>query len=289
MLAGTNFSTAILSDWFARVQRRRSSPSVLTPAEIRALLGCLPLRERVLVLLAASTGVRQSELFGIKWGDVDFARNTMNVVRSIVSGVVGPCKTESSQKPVSVHPTVLDTLCKWRVACRYSESSDWIFARRRYRGRKPIRGQAILRRYIRPAALRAGIEKRFGWHTFKHTYSTLLRSVGTEFKVMQELLRHSLLRSTLDVYTQAISPAKHAAQAAVLGLSSPWQRMQTALLRTLYASKVAKAETALIEKKGRKWGVRMHPFAPSLVSAKSEQLFWNEWRGRRDSNPRPLP
>lgn len=44
------------------------------------------------------------------------------------------------------------------------------------------------------------------------------RSVGTEFKVMQELLRHSSLRSTLDVYTQAISPAKHAAQAAVLAL-----------------------------------------------------------------------
>jgi integrase len=52
----------------------------------------------------------------------------------------------------------------------------------------------------------------------RHTYSTLFRSVGTEFKVMQELLRHSSLRSTLDVYTQAISPAKHAAQAAVLAL-----------------------------------------------------------------------
>jgi hypothetical protein len=42
--------------------------------------------------------------------------------------------------------------------------------------------------------------------------------VGTEFKVMQELQRHSTLRSTLDVYPQAITPAKHAAQAAVLSL-----------------------------------------------------------------------
>jgi hypothetical protein len=42
--------------------------------------------------------------------------------------------------------------------------------------------------------------------------------VATEFKVMQELLRHSSLRSTLDIYTQAISPAKHEAQAAVLSL-----------------------------------------------------------------------
>jgi integrase len=46
----------------------------------------------------------------------------------------------------------------------------------------------------------------------------MLRSVGTEFKVMQELMRHSTLRSTLDIYTQAVTPAKHAAQAAVVSL-----------------------------------------------------------------------
>jgi integrase len=198
--------------------KRRAAPSVLTPTEIKALLGGLNLRERTLVLLAASTGLRQSELFGVKWCDIDFAQHTMNVVRSIVYGVVGPCKTESSQKPVPVHPTVLEALGKWRQLCRYNKSDDWVFASRRYRGRKPIWGQAILRKYIRPAAQRVGIQKRFGWHTFRHTYSTLLRSVGTEFKVMQELLRHSSFRSTLDVYTQAISPAKHAAQAAVLAL-----------------------------------------------------------------------
>jgi integrase len=71
---------------------------------------------------------------------------------------------------------------------------------------------------VRPINERLGIQKCIGWHTFRHTYSTLLRRVGTEFKVMQELLRHSTLRSTLDVYTQAITPAKHAAQAAVLSL-----------------------------------------------------------------------
>src|SRR5271157_1022429 len=51
-----------------------------------------------------------------------------------------------------------------------------------------------------------------------HSYSSLLRSVGTDLKVMQEPLRHSSFRSTLDVYTQAITPAKHAAQAAVMSL-----------------------------------------------------------------------
>ena len=142
----------------------------------------------------------------------------MNVTRSIVYGVVGPCKTESSQKPVPVHPLVADALSAWRRQSTYIKAEDWIFASERHRGRHPFWGQAILRKHIRPVAEKVGIQKCFGWHTFRHTYSTLLRSVGPEFKVMQELLRHSTLRSTLDVYTQAITPAKHAAQAAVLSL-----------------------------------------------------------------------
>jgi integrase len=168
--------------------------------------------------LASLIGMRQSELFGLKWGDIDFERGTMSVIRSIVYGVVGPCKTESSQKPVPMHPTLADALTQWRKRCTYIRPEDWVFASKRYRGRRPYWGQAILRKYIRPAAQRVGIQKRFGWHTFRHTYSTLLRSVGTEFKVMQELLRHSSFRSTLDVYTQAVTPAKHAAQAAVMSL-----------------------------------------------------------------------
>ena len=157
----------------------------------------------------------------MKWGDIDFDQHTMSVTRSIVYGVIGPCKTESSQKPVPLHPSVSEVLIQWRKSCRYNKPHDWVFASKRHRGRKPYWGQAILRRYIRPVANRVGIQKRIGWHTFRHTYSTLLRSVGTEFKVMQELLRHSSLRSTLDIYTQAISPAKHAAQAAVLALVFP--------------------------------------------------------------------
>ncbi len=54
--------------------KRRRTPTVLTPAEIKALIGKLSIRERTLVLLAVSTGLRQSELFGLKWGDIDFSQ-----------------------------------------------------------------------------------------------------------------------------------------------------------------------------------------------------------------------
>ena len=198
--------------------KRKSAPVVLTPAEIRTLLEGLKIRERTLVFIVASTGIRQSELFALKWGDINSSAGTMNVARSIVHGFVGPCKTESSQKPVPIHPLVCEALVKWKEQSSYRQPEDWVFASRHSHGVKPYWGQAILQKYLRPAALELGIETRFGWHTFRHTYSTLLRSVGTEFKVMQELLRHSTIRSTLDVYTQAITPAKQNAQAAVMSL-----------------------------------------------------------------------
>jgi len=198
--------------------KRRRAPDVLTGAEIKMLVNNLPLRERTLVLLAASTGLRQSELFGLKWRDVDFEHGELNVIRSIVCGIEGRCKTESSQKPVPMHPQLAASLNEWRRHCRFKSVDDWVFASLLRGGRKPYWGAAIMRHYIQPAAQKLGIQKRIGWHTFRHTYSTLLPSLGVEFKVMQELMRHSSLRSTLDVYTQAVGPAKRAAQAAVLSL-----------------------------------------------------------------------
>jgi integrase len=162
-------------------------------------------------------------LFALKWEDIDFAHGTMNVTRAIAYGVVGKCKTEASQKPVPLHPILAEALTLWRVTCFYGKPEDWVFASRQHRGRRPLWGQAILRKYVRPAAERIGIEKRIGWHTFRHTFSTLLRSVGAEFKIMQELMRHSSVRSTLNVYTQAVTPAKREAQAAVLLLVFPSQ------------------------------------------------------------------
>ena len=201
--------------------KRRSAPNVLTAGEIKALVDHLPLRERTLVLLAAATGLRQSELFGLKWRDVDFKRGELSVIRSIVFGVVGRCKTESSQKPVPLHPLLGEALLAWRKTCKFIGVDDWIFASRLHKGRRPYWGASILRNYVRPVAATLNIQKRIGWHTFRHTYSTLLRSVGAKFKVMQELMRHSTLRTTMDVYTQAVAPAKHAAQAAVLALFFP--------------------------------------------------------------------
>ena len=172
--------------------------------------------ERTLVLLAAGTGLRMSELFGLKWRDVDFAGKQVSVLRSIVKQSVGPCKTEASQKPVPLDPRLVRTLRAWRRSAGFRQPTDWVFASPVRRGKFPFWGQALLRHYIRPAAVKVGITKRIGWHTFRHSYSTLLKASGVDIKVMQELLRHASTRVTLDTYTQAVTPAKRAAQTAVV-------------------------------------------------------------------------
>ncbi|HZB87102.1 MAG TPA: site-specific integrase, partial [Terracidiphilus sp.] len=174
------------------------------------------LRERTLVLLAASTGLRQSELFALKWGDIDFDQGTMNVTRAIVYGVVGKCKTEASQKPVPLHPILADALNRWRQSCVYRKSEDWVFATRHHRGKTPLWGQAILRKYVRPAAEKLGIQKRIGWHTFRHTYRSWLDETGAPMKVQQELMRHASIQTTMNVYGQAMSSSKREANSKVV-------------------------------------------------------------------------
>ena len=99
----------------------------------------------------------------------------------------------------------------------YPRDSDWLFASEVKNGREPCWPDSPLKRMVKPAAVRAGITKRIGWHTLRHTYSTLLRANGTDIKVQQELLRHSNVQTTLQVYTQAVSEQKRAANAMVVG------------------------------------------------------------------------
>jgi len=94
----------------------------------------------------------------------------------------------------------------------YSTPDDWVFASPRRKGKRPRRPEGVLSKIIRPAAVRAGIKKRIGWHTFRHTYSSTLVANGENLKVVQELMRHASSRFTLEVYTQAKARAKRDAQ-----------------------------------------------------------------------------
>ena len=198
--------------------KRKAIPVILSASEVQKLIAVLGIRERTLVLMAFGTGLRMSELFGLKWHDIDFHRNQISVTRSIVFQVVGPCKTEASQKPVPLDSRLAESLKMSRDRTEYSHAEDWVFASPAARGRRPYWGQSLMRTIIRPAAAKVGITQHIGWHTFRHTYSSLLRANKTDIKVTQELLRHASSRVTLDTYTQAVTAQKRRAQSSVIRL-----------------------------------------------------------------------
>ena len=158
---------------------RKKIPAVLEIKEVQVLLGALDVRERTMVLLDVVTGLRASELFGLKWTDINFKKNEISVTRSIVMQVVGPCKTEASQKPVPLDPVLARTLRSWQAHAKYKALSDWVFASPHSGGRKPYWYQSLKRNRIREAARGVGIAKKIGWHTFRHTCATLLRASGS--------------------------------------------------------------------------------------------------------------
>ena len=204
--------------WVRQSAKRRSSPDVLTSDGVRQLLAALEPRERIMVLLDVATRLRQSELFALKWKDVDFSNKQLRVTRSLVQQVVGHCKTGASQKPVPLHDHLIRSLRSWNRRTPHRTPESWVFASPQNRGKNPDWGQQLLRHHIRPVVKKLGITKRIGWHTFRRMYSTLLRVTGAELKVMQELMRHSTIRVTLDTYTQAVTTEKRAAQTAVVSL-----------------------------------------------------------------------
>jgi integrase len=125
---------------------------------------------------------------------------------------------------------VVRDLLAWYAVTPYKKPSDYVWATDANRagakrGKQPIWLSTVMRDYIQPVARSLGIEKKMSWHTFRHTFSSILKGNGEDVKVVQELLRHSTSRMTLDTHTQALGPDKRAAQSKVVRMIRPKERV----------------------------------------------------------------
>jgi len=126
-------------------------------------------------------------------------------------------------------PVLASVLANWRKESEYSRPNDWVFASPHSLGKKAYWPDAVLRRPILPAAKRAGITKRIGWHTFRSTVATLLHSSGASLKTTQELLRHASPEMTYGVYAKAVTEEKRDAQTRIAGLFNPQSEVQPSI------------------------------------------------------------
>ena len=172
-------------------------------------------RLEALLVLAICTGMRQGELLGLQWRDVDFDRGVVTVRRQLSeSGVDGPelaeLKTEKSRRSIALPASAVASLRMHRE--RYgAEPLPTALVFTADRG-GPVHKRNLLRRWFYPLLKRAGLPKvRF--HDLRHTHASLLLAEGVHPKVVQERLGHSQVSVTLDVYSH-VAPSLQVEAAA---------------------------------------------------------------------------
>ncbi|UVC17574.1 tyrosine-type recombinase/integrase [Mesorhizobium onobrychidis] len=201
-----------------------------TREEIKAIIGAATGRWRPLMITAVFTGMRSSELRGLRWSDVDMEHAQISVhQRADDYGVIGRPKSEAGERTIPVPPAVISALREWKVACPRRASTDqdgtpvkelhYVFPT----GSGNIEGRSnITKRGFLPTQLSAGVAvaseertedgkvvmvaKYGGMHALRHFYASWLINrpqdggLGLPPKVIQERLGHSSIVMTMDVY-----------------------------------------------------------------------------------------
>jgi len=205
-------------------QVRREEMRPLTPEQVKALLeAARGDRLEALYLLAVTTGLRQGELLGLKWEDVDLEAGKLQVRRTLATAKGGQAltapKTSKSRRSVSLTRSSVDALkshLKHQLEEINRAGSLWqenglIFASEE--------GQPLKRRNITNSKFRS-LRKRAGlsairFHDLRHTCATLLLGRNVNPKIVSEMLGHASIAITLDTYSHVLPNMQNEAAKAM--------------------------------------------------------------------------
>ena len=200
----------------------------LSPEQARAFLDAAAgHRLEALYVLAVTTGMRQGELLGLRWRDVDVDGASLQVRGSMQATPEGlrimEPKTAGSRRRVALSKQPIDALRRHRVAqaderLRLGVSGEGVELVFATEAGRPITA-SILRRSFEPLLRRAGLP-RMRFHDLRHTSATLLLGRGVHPKVVSEMLGHTRISTTLDLYSHvSMTMQQQAADAfdAILG------------------------------------------------------------------------
>ena len=163
---------------------------------------------------------RPEEAFGLKWSDIHWKKNQINIRRGWSKGKETAGKNKISMTLVAMHPTLAEALQQWRRETVYGGDLDWIFALKRSKGKKPRSAGVAVQDYLLPAAVKAGVidadyRGRFGSHNLRHSLATFLADNDVSLSVIQRMLRHTKPTTTA-IYTHRTKSSQIAAQAKYL-------------------------------------------------------------------------
>jgi integrase len=197
--------------------KRTRQPRNLTVDEFRRFVRQLEEPFRTIALLCVCFGLRISECLALKWRDVDWLNDKLRIERGIVRQHVDDVKTIYSQKQMSIDHELLAILKAWKQTSQFSAEDDWLFASPTQLGRLPWSYPCVLR-VFQKAAKDAGIGS-VPTHTLRHSYRSWLDAVGTPIAVQQKLMRHTDIRTTMNLYGDVVTDEMAQAHSKVVGLA----------------------------------------------------------------------
>jgi integrase len=191
------------------VSKRKKKSRSMTVEEFQVFVESLSEPKRTIAFVQVCFGARISEALGLKWSDIDWQNRTLTIERGVVRGHVDDTKSEASEKPMHIGPEMLSVLKAWRKRSDFAEDSDWVFASPVQHGRMPWSHKPIWVAY-QEAARAAGIKltsaEMLGTHALRHTYRMWLDSTNASVGVQQKLMRHADIRTTMNIYGDAMTP-----------------------------------------------------------------------------------
>ena len=170
--------------------------SILTPPEIISFINAGPdMKHKTLFMAAVTTGLRQGELLGLKWTDIDWFNKQIHVNRTYNHFRFYDPKTKTSRRKVDVPPQMMKQFKEWKIACPANDL-DLIFPNE---NSKPMSALNMYNRKFLPTLKNAKINK-IRFHDLRHTYASLLIDQGENIKYIQKQMGHSSIKTTMDTY-----------------------------------------------------------------------------------------
>lgn len=173
----------------------------------RMISAAKPGKLRTLIMVAVATGLRASELRGLRWSDIDLSECEIKVrQRADRFDQLGPLKTKGSRRDVPVGPEVVHALKEWKLACPKG-APNLAFPN----GEAGIWNYSNMLRDFEAVQIKAGVvdedgKPKFGWHALRHFFASWCINPksrdGRELpaKLVQTLMGHSSIMMTLDIY-----------------------------------------------------------------------------------------
>jgi integrase len=155
---------------------------------------------RALIVTAARTGLRVSELLALRWEDVDTECGELSVRRRYRNGSFDVPKSRTSARRVPITSDALAILRTWRLRSPHKSPQSLVFCSARGR---PLSASNVSRRGVQAAAKRANLTS-VGLHVLRHTYGSQLLAAGEDLATVSVLMGHASVSVTAAVYMHAI-------------------------------------------------------------------------------------